>query len=94
MRVALHCGQNFVLHKLRVAARHGVIFEAPLASLCVAPSVADGNCNNRRQLAFRNQGIERGEEHAVGAVRANDERRYTARHVGLWHVDGDLADVR
>ena len=86
-------GQDFVLDELGILAGHGVVFEAALAALRVAPAVADGDGDHHRQLVLGYQSIERREEHVVGAVGANDERRNGARYVLFWDIDGDLARV-
>ena len=66
--------QDFVFDELGVVAGHGVVFEAALAALGVTAAVADGDGNHHGKLVFGDEAVECGEEHAVGAVGANDER--------------------
>ena len=55
-------GSTSVLDELRVAAGHGVVFEAAFAALGVAAAVADGDGDHDRHFVLGDQIVERGEE--------------------------------
>ncbi len=76
-------GSTSCLDELGILAGHGVVFQAALAALGVAAAIADGDGNHHRHLVFGDQVVERGEQRAVGAVRADDEGRDGAGNVLL-----------
>ena len=72
-----------------------VSYSRPRSLPCASPlplpmemAIIDG------QVVLGDEVVERGEEHAVGAIGADDERGGGAGHVLLGDIDGDLARVR
>ncbi len=86
-------GKNFVLDEFGIAARHGVVFEAALAALRVAGAVGDGDGDHDGKLVLGDESVESGEEHAVGAIGADDKWSFAAGHVLLRDVDCHFARV-
>src|SRR5580704_1982255 len=94
MRRTLDARQDFGLDELGVFAGHGVVFEAALAALGIAAAVADGDGDHHRDFMFSDQAIERGKEHMVGSIGANDEWSLRAGDVLLRHINRNMASVR
>ena len=77
-------GKDFGFDELGIVAGHGVVLEAALAALRVAAAVADGDGDHDGQFVLGDEAVERGEEHAVGAVGAHDEWGFACRgHTAL-----------
>jgi len=92
--MSFNAREDLGLDEPSVAAGHGVVLKAALAALRVLPAVGDGDADHDREAVLGNKRVEGGEEHPVGAVGADDERRRRAGLVSGGYVDGDLARPR
>ena len=86
--------QHFLLHPLRIQARHGVVLESALAALSVARAVLDGDRDHRGHFVLGNQVVEDGEQQLVRPIGADDEGCFGTWLVLLRDIDRDPAHPR
>jgi hypothetical protein len=81
VKARLNRREHLLFHELRVAAGHGVVFQAALAALRIASTVGNGDGDHGRHAMLGDEVIERGEEQRVWAVGSYDEGRGRAGEI-------------